>query len=184
MDDTTILAVCPPCHLPPNVTKTGVYRGGRQRSLAAAHAAITVCGTRGIGLLSTSACSVKTIDLPDETSVISIAPAVTVEYQFPGHITHYFSPSAKKAGKAKEEREDDDDAEAEFEFSEEQPSSKAPETIISTGNAESMDVDETKVATLLQEGIDAWRSVHREALNAAPVSPHSVREQARGARND
>jgi len=176
MNDTTILAVCPPCSLPPDVTKSGLYRGSHHRHKAAAHAPITVCGTRMDGLFSSSACSVAVVDAPDGKKILSTKEIVTLEYQFPGHITHYFSAKNEEVEKPDcEDNGSSSDDECEWSDETSRQKSETKTTSIQIAPSQPSTADQTQALKLIQDGIDAWLSVH-ESTKPPKIDPSAKRE--------
>jgi hypothetical protein len=82
MDDSTILAVCPPCRLADNINKWGNYQGTHKRSLAASYAPISIYGNNKMGIGSTTQGAVFSAELPDGSKFASLDTPTVLEYHF------------------------------------------------------------------------------------------------------
>jgi hypothetical protein len=167
MDDSTILAVCPP------------IRGASASSMFHAYAPIRVCGVRKIGLLSDSDGFIN--ELCDNMSLASVAKPVYLERHFSGSMESCLLRVLPPCDTTKKPRKDSlsDSSDEKFEFIDDQASARHPTECLESTLLLSMEDDKKKVAVLLKEGIDAWYSVHDvvpEVRNLVPEDNGAVKE--------
>lgn len=154
MDDSTILAVCPPCRLAGDINKWGNYQGTHQRSLAVSYSPISIYGNNKMGIGSTTRGAVFSTELPDGSKVASLDTPTVLEY----HFQPSFSSHEELHGKS-ETNSGDESEEEEFQDTDTGPqSSKSTINLSVLDNKPAPEVDWKLMAHILKDGIDAWAS--------------------------
>lgn len=154
MDDSTILAVCPPCLLAENIEKSGEYRGTHRRSLAASYAPVSIYGNNKVGIGSTTRGAVFSTELLGDSKFASLDTPVVLEYHFqPSFSSHQGKPASNSG----------DESEEEFEYTDSCPQSSKSDTKLSiSDNKAAPEIDWKLMARILKDGIDAWASQGNE----------------------
>ena len=161
VDESTIMAVFIPYKLPSFLDKTGLYKGTRKRSLAAAHPHITVGSVRA----STAENRVIQWEEPTGEQLLRCAPHCTLDLQFPGSLPHAYSPVRRN----KKTEDDDDDGEVEFMFTEESPTAVAS-TVGLYATRRSSVSDDSATSLLRERVLTVQASDDVDVLDAYPTS--------------
>jgi hypothetical protein len=154
MDDSTILAVCPPCQLADNINKWGNYQGTHKRSLAASYAPISIYGNNKMGIGSTTPGAAFSEELADSSKFASLDTPTVLEYHFqPSYSSHeelHGKPDTNSGDESEEEEFQDPDSAPQ--------SSKSAINLSVSDNEAAPEVDWKVMAHILKDGIDAWAS--------------------------
>lgn len=168
LNDSTIVAVAAPLWLPKSLDQSGVYRGTRIRSIAAAYAPVTACSLIQMGVLSSTSGSYSSVELPDQSKVCAAAMPFIIEYHFP--------VPAEDSNGLIHNNDEDTCSEAEFELTVKPPEFSRSLCTVSSQSAPAptMDVEAMIVANLLREGIDDWISLSG-SIPEARLSAESIK---------
>jgi hypothetical protein len=153
MDDSTILAVVPPCESRSNVDSSGNFCYTNIRCLTACYSPVQVHGVNKMGLLSsTKGGMVSSTELVDGTKVATFNAIVNLEY--------HFAPTAKSS-LLNNGMGESSDSEAEFEDANPNITNASTASCHQPTASTTISSDNQKIIdTLLQEGLTAWRSRH------------------------
>jgi hypothetical protein len=164
LNDSTILAVCPPFLPPPGVNDCCVTESTGHESRTSRFAPISIRSYGSFGLISTLVATTSTTELCDSTSIASLDRKWNVEYGFPpprhGILDFVYSRAT-----------DSDSESVEEEFKYEATTvpelhSHAPTNSIS----KSKDV-KNEAALILEQGVRDWNSAHSEGMESKSECP-------------
>jgi DNA polymerase III delta prime subunit len=162
VSDSMILAVAAPILVPAEVRDSPAT--GQTRSHSALYASVMIGSASRLGVHSTScglvACGEQSSSSP------AVQQPTTIEYRF---------PSKSKSGRCGHlpDSNDESSSEEEFEFARPTPLFSAPNlrTIVERDTSFAL-VESTETASrVLQEGVDAWKSVHGSISIISPTKP-------------
>lgn len=155
LNESTILAVCPPCHLQSGITDSGVIRSTGRESRTSRFAPVSIRLFSHGRLLSRSDADVTaTAELCDGTPYTTLGRHWNIEYAFPP--PRYGMPVANDRADSDEES---DEAEFEGSMNADADVRAPPETVETTARCV---FTEEEAAAILQKGIREWEAAHSE----------------------
>lgn len=155
LDDSTILATCPPCSVGPGVTDSGVIESTGRESRTSRFAPVSIqLFTKGHALSRSDAIMTSTTELCDGTPYTSLGRQWNIQYAFP---PPRFGMSTNQLGDS-----DEESAEEEFGCDEVSARSTVPDTFPTEETSRCVFTKED-AEVMLDNGVREWKAVHSES---------------------
>ena len=156
MDDSTILAVCPPCLLPSGVDDCGAFEGSAQECRTCRFAPVSLRGHAPTGAIVTTDAAFSTTQLCDGTPATFLGPKWNVEYGFPPPRRAMLEYVSNR------ETEDDESVEEEFEVETTTTAAELPHSTVAKTSPQCADSAE-EAAAILEKGVREWNVAHSKS---------------------
>jgi len=172
VDDSTILAVCPPCSPPSGVADSGVVVASGRESRTTRFAPVSIHWyVRGRILSRSDAEATATMELRDGTSYTSFGRQWNIEYAFP----------PPRYGMLANRRADSDEESDEAEFGCQNSIEQALPDTAMTESFSQQAFSKKEAAAMLEEGVREWKTGHSESDGTEKACAQAISPDAESA---